>query len=291
MTWREHHRRYRRYRRGAPPGIQRIGCAVAALVLFTAIGTTSVVSFVARSQLRGWVVLAGIAMTFLIVAGFASTFRRMARVFGEQVRLRRQLMADVAHELRTPLSILQGRIEGMLDGVYPPDKARLGELLTETQHLSRLIEDVRTLANAEAGALELRKEPVDVTELIRDAAAAMGPGIQVDVPDELRAEADPVRIREVLLNLLSNAVRHAQAVSVSAEASSREIVIRVRDNGSGIPAGELPHVFERFHKSRDSRGSGLGLSIARKLVLAHEGTIGVESEVGVGTTVTVRLPR
>jgi two-component system, OmpR family, sensor histidine kinase BaeS len=111
------------------------------------------------------------------------------------------------------------------------------------------------------------------------------------VPGELHIDADPVRIREVLLNLLTNAVEHAPRVWVSAEARPRQLVIRVRDNGSGISAEELPHLFERFRKGPTSRGSGLGLSIARKLVLAHGGTIGVESGEGVGITVTVMLPR
>ncbi len=122
----------------------------------------------------------------------------------------------------------------------------------------------------------------------------MGTPVAVDVPEEMPPiDVDPVRIREVLFNLLSNALQHAPDgnVSVSAETRPREIVIRVRDNGPGIPAGELPQLFERFRKGRHSRGSGLGLSIARKLVQAHGGAIQVESREGVGTTFTVTLPR
>jgi signal transduction histidine kinase len=274
-----------------------MGCAFAGLIVFAAIGASSLMSLLSGAPRRGWVIGLAIGITVTIVCGFAFTIRRVTGVFREQDRLRRQLMADVAHELRTPLAILQGRIEGLLDGVYPRDDARLGELLAETQHLARLVEDVRTLANAEAGALDLRKETVDASELIRDAAstipASITTPITLHLPDELPIEVDPVRIREVLLNLLSNAVQHAPegTITVTAEARPREIVIRVRDNGPGIPTDQLPRLFERFQKGRHSRGSGLGLSIARKLVQAHGGLISVESAEGVGTTFTVTLPR
>jgi two-component system sensor histidine kinase BaeS len=289
MTWHRHRRPH-----GPPPRfVQRMGCAFAALIVFAALGASTIISFLSGTPRPGWAIGLAIGITFLIGGGFASTVGRVAQEFRAQLRLRRQLMADVAHELRTPLAILQGRIEGLLDGVYPRDDARLAELLAETQHLSRLVEDVRTLANAEAGALELRKETVDAAELIRDAAAAMGTPIEVHVPETAPIVVDPVRIREVLLNLLANAEQHAAegTVSVSAELRAKDLVIRVRDRGRGIPADELPHLFERFRKGRDSRGSGLGLSIAQKLVLAHGGTIGVESAEGAGTTVTVTLPR
>jgi two-component system sensor histidine kinase BaeS len=269
-----------------------MGCAFAALIVLTAIGASALVSLLSRMPHPGWAIVIACLVTCAIVSGFFSTVRRVGGVFREQDRLRRQLMADVAHELRTPLAILQGRIEGLIDGVYPRDDARLGELLGETQHLSRLVEDVRTLANAEAGALDLRKERIDPAELIRDAAAAMPTPVKIDVPDDVPAiEVDPVRIREVLWNLLANAAEHAPdgEVSVSARARARDVMIVVRDNGPGIPAEELPRVFDRFHKGRHSRGTGLGLSIARKLVLAHGGDIRVES--AEGTTVTVTLPR
>ena len=270
-----------------------MGCAFAGLIVFAAIGSSMLMLLISGAPRRGWAIGLAVGITITIVCGFAFTIRRVAGVFSEQNRLRRQLMADVAHELRTPLAILQGRIEGLLDGVYPRDDARIGELLAETQHLSRLVEDVRTLANAEAGALDLRKETVDAAELIRDAAAAVGAPITLDVPEELTLQADPIRIREVLLNLLNNAAQHAPetAIRVSAESRGNEIVIRDRDNGPGIPADQLPRLFERFHKGPHSRGSGLGLSIARKLVQAHGGAIDVESKEGVGTTFTVTLPR
>lgn len=272
-----------------------MGCAFAALIVLTAVGASTLVSLLFRSPERSPAIVAlAVAVTFTLIAGFAFAIRRVAGVFREQDRLRRQLMADVAHELRTPLAILQGRIEGLIDGVYPRDDARLGDLLDETRHLSRLVEDLRTLANAEAGALDLRKELVDPEELIRDAAASFGSSVAVEVPDDLPLIGiDPVRIREVLLNLLANAVRHTPnggAVTIRAAREPRRLIIRVVDSGSGIPPEDLPRIFERFQKGRDSRGSGLGLAIARNLVLAHGGEIHLESAVGRGTTVTISLP-
>jgi two-component system sensor histidine kinase BaeS len=282
--------------RRPPPFVRRMGCAFAALIVLAAIGASTLVSLLWRSPQQ---VLAISAVALALIAALALAFRfairRVAGAFSEQDRLRRQLMADVAHELRTPLAILQGRIEGLLDGVYPRDETHLAELLEETRHLSRLVEDLGTLAHAEAGALELRKEAVDLGDLIRDVAAALPRPIAVEVPAELPAiEADPVRIRQVLLNLLANALRHTPAegvISVEVQARPQRMLIRVRDSGSGIAPEELPRLFERFQKGSGSRGSGLGLPIARKLVLAHGGDIGIESAPGQGTEVTVSLPR
>ena len=174
----------------------------------------------------------------------------------------------VPHQVDEELLILQGRIEGLLDGVYPRDEPHLAELLDETRHLARLVEDLGTLAHAEAGALELRKEPVDLGDLVRDIAASLPRPVVVDVPAELPAiEVDPVRIRQVLLNLLANALRHTPAEG-----------LRHRAGGPAPPLRALPQ------KGSDSRGT-------RKLVLAHGGDIGVESVPGRGTEVTVALPR
>ncbi|HEX2834112.1 MAG TPA: HAMP domain-containing sensor histidine kinase [Thermoanaerobaculia bacterium] len=282
----------RRHRLHGPAFARRIGCAFGGMILFTAIAASTVGVFIANAPHRGLLIGITIVAVLAVAATFARTLRAVASKFSEQVRLRRQLMADVAHELRTPLAILQGRIEGLLDGVYPRDDEHLGELLSETQHLSRLVEDVRTLANAEAGALELRKETFDLAELIRDVVKAIGVPVTLDVPHELPLHADAVRIREVLLNLLTNATQHAAGgrIAVDAKARGSEIVMRVRDDGPGIPAEELPRLFERFQKGRHSKGSGLGLAIAKKLVEAHDGQIEVESSEGAGTHVTITLP-
>jgi two-component system OmpR family sensor kinase/two-component system sensor histidine kinase BaeS len=206
----------------------------------------------------------------------------MAGRLQAQDEQRRHLMADVAHELRTPLSVVQGRLEGLLDGVYPRDDARIGELLEDTRLLGRLVEDLGTLANAESGALALRKEPTDLTALVHDTAATAaidaqvkGVMIGVESPKDLPVvDVDPVRIREVLRNLLSNALRHSPpgtAISIAIARQPGRIAVVVRDHGSGISSDVLPHIFNRFFKGEGSHGSGLGLTIARNLVVAHGG--------------------
>lgn len=278
-----------RHRHGPPPFVRKMGCAFAAMIVLAAMGASTLVSIVTRTPQRALTAgLIAFAVIATLALGFRFAMRGATDVFREQDRQRRQLMADVAHELRTPLAILQGRIEGLIDGVYPRDDERLKQLLDETQHLSRLVEDLRTLSNAEAGALDLQKERVDAEELLRDAAQSFG--ANVDITGELPLiDVDPVRIREVLLNVLSNATRHGRT-TLRAAMDGHRLVIRVIDDGPGISPDELPRIFERFHKGRDSRGSGLGLAIARKLVLAHDGTIDAASEVGKGTTVTIALP-
>jgi two-component system, OmpR family, sensor histidine kinase BaeS len=284
-------------RRLPSPVVRRMGCAFAALIVLAAIGASTLVSLLGRSPQHRVLPLSvvAIALILALAAAFRRTLRPVAKAFAEQDRLRRQLMADVAHELRTPLSILQGRIEGLLDGVYPRDDTHLAELLDETRHLARLVEDLGTLAHAEAGALELRKEPVDLGDLLRDVAASLPRPIAVEIPADLPTlDADPLRLRQVLLNLLTNALRHTPpegTVSVAVQAQPQRMLIRVRDTGTGIAPEDLPHLFERFQKGTGSRGSGLGLPIARKLVLAHGGDIGIESVLGRGTEVTVWLPR
>jgi signal transduction histidine kinase len=212
------------------------------------------------------------------------------------------LLADIAHELRTPLSIIQGYAEGVLDGVYAADQEHLGPIVEETQVMARLLEDLRTLSTAEAGTLSLQRETVSALDLIEDSIAAFRPqaeagGIEVvaQVEGVLPAlEVDPVRIRSVLANLLANSLRYTPSggrVTVSAEAmAGSRVQFSVSDTGTGIPAEELPYVFTRFRKSSDSRGSGLGLAIAKSLVEAHGGSIEAESDPGRGTTVRFSVP-
>jgi signal transduction histidine kinase len=216
-------------------------------------------------------------------------------------RQRRELMADLAHELRTPLTVLQGRIEGLLDEVYPRDDNQLRRLLDETHVLSRLIEDLRTLALSDAGVLVLQKEPTDLAALVRDVVASFeseatraSVALRVAAPPDVILDVDPVRIREVLSNLLSNALRHTAAdgsVVVTMMATGTNVSIEVGDTGTGLSAEDLARVFDRFYKGEQSRGSGLGLTIARSLVRAHDGDIKAASHPGIGTTMTVTLPR
>jgi two-component system OmpR family sensor kinase/two-component system sensor histidine kinase BaeS len=237
------------------------------------------------------------------IRALASAFNTMTSRLESHDRLRRDLMADVAHELRTPLTIVQGRLEGLLDGVYPRDDSQLTQLVAEARVLSRLVEDLRTIALSESGALSLQIEPTDVGALARDVtrglegeAAARQVTLHVDAPADLTSiEIDPVRIREVLTNLVSNAARHSLPggkVDVHVgEMPAGGIVVQVRDAGSGMTQEDIARAFDRFHKGPGSHGSGLGLAIARGLVVAHGGEIHASSEAGRGTTVTFTLPR
>jgi two-component system OmpR family sensor kinase/two-component system sensor histidine kinase BaeS len=232
----------------------------------------------------------------------ARAFNSMTSKLQAQDVQRRHLMADIAHELRTPLAVLQGRLEGMLDGVYPRDEAQINAVLQETRMLTRLVDDLRTLAHTESGTLALQKESTDIGVLVSDATASFAVEaaerkVTLDVhaaPDLPHIEVDPLRIREVLTNLISNALHHTPGggrVSVDAAARMDAIVVTVSDTGSGIAETDLSKIFDRFYKGRGSRGSGLGLTIARNLVVAHGGEIRAESAEGKGTAVTVILPR
>jgi signal transduction histidine kinase len=228
-------------------------------------------------------------------------FNSMAARLEAQDRQRRELMADIAHELRTPLTVIQGRLEGVLDGVYPLDTPHLTEVLEETRLLSRLVDDLRTLANAESGTLTLQKEPADVVSLCQDAVSSMSAEssrrqvvVRLDASSDLPLICvDPLRIREVLVNLLSNAIHHSPAggdVSLTARCRDGRVSLAVADTGAGISAEDLPRIFDRFYKGPESRGSGLGLAISRNLVSAHGGDIRAESTPGAGTTIVVTLP-
>jgi signal transduction histidine kinase len=231
----------------------------------------------------------------------ARAFNKMTDGLQTQDRQRRHLMADIAHELRTPLTVVQGRLEGLLDGVYPRDDAHVGEVLADTRILARLIDDLRTLANSESGALSLQREATDLVVLIHDAARSLeaeakAAGVAIRVGESMSlplVDIDPLRIREVIVNIVSNAVRHTPSggtISIDAESGSDRVVVTVADTGSGVPADELPKIFDRFYKGSGSTGSGLGLTIARNLVVAHGGEIRADSEVGKGTTIIVTLP-
>lgn len=231
----------------------------------------------------------------------AHSFNTMSERLQHADRLRRDIMADVAHELRTPLSVLQGRLEGLIDGVYARDDRQLGELLDETRVLSRLIEDLRTLALSDAGALRLQKEATDLVELMREVVGSMQPeadqkGVSLDVSSfkAVVMNLDPVRIREVLTNLVSNALRHTGSggsVTLSISDTDESVNVSVRDTGAGMPAEQVARIFDRFYKGSASRGSGLGLPIAKGIVTVHGGEIRASSELGKGTIVEFTLPR
>jgi len=235
------------------------------------------------------------------VRDLARAFNRMAERLQTNEEQRRNLLADVAHELRTPLSVIRGRVEGMADGLYEPGGGDLALIGAETTVMARLLDDLQLLSNAEAGALRLHRERLEPGELVETAEAAhraeaaeRGVALRTEVAPDMRTlDVDRVRIGEVLANLVSNALRHTPAggtVTVGAARDEAGMAFRVTDTGEGIPADELAHVFDRFTRSPESRGSGLGLAIAKSLVQAHGGTISAESEPGRGTTIRFVLP-
>jgi signal transduction histidine kinase len=218
---------------------------------------------------------------------------------------RRNLTADIAHELRTPLHIIQGNLEGIIDGVYQPTPEHINNTLDETKLLARLVSDLQTLSLAEAGQLPLHPTRFLLADLMDDLtssfsaqAASLGIDLRTSISDpakELTADYD--RLNQVLSNLISNAIRHTpQAVTISIETESISCGTRiaVRDTGQGIPAEDLPFIFDRFWRGDPSRtervNSGLGLAIAKQLILAHGGTIEAQSEVGIGTTFVIEMP-
>jgi two-component system sensor histidine kinase BaeS len=231
-----------------------------------------------------------------LVRGFDTMVERLERDEDQ----RRTLLADVSHELRTPLAVIAGNLEAMIDGVHPADETHLSAILEETRVMERLIDDLRTVALSEAGTLPLHREPTDpdvlIDEVVRSFAGAAGTAgvtVTADIPADLPIiDVDPVRIREVLANLVANGVRHTPAggtVTVRGEVTGDRLELRVADTGPGIDPELLPHVFDRFVKGAGSSGSGLGLAIARNLVAAHGGTLEVESTGRDGTTFRVSL--
>ena len=236
------------------------------------------------------------------VRAMIRSFNSMAAKLQDNAQQRQALLADVTHELRTPLTIIQGNLEGLMDGVYPRDDTHLAPIVEETRMLARLIEDLRTLALAESGSLKLEREPVDLAALAGQVIAAFqaqadaaGIRLEANMPPGLTlVMADPMRIRAVLSNLVANGLRYtprdgAIHIAGEADAAANRVAISVSDNGSGISPEALPHIFDRFYKSRDSLGTGLGLAIAKQLVNAHGGEISAHSELGRGTTIRFTL--
>ncbi len=244
---------------------------------------------------------------------FARSFNRMAEALETANRHRRELLADVAHELRTPLTIIQGNLEGLRDGIYEATPEHLDLVLDETHNFSRLVDDLRLLTLAEAGQLPLDAQALDVPQLladVRDAfdcqAGEAGIELVLDVAGGLPSlYADPQRLGQVLGNLVTNALRHTPPggeVTLGAApvppgaAKSTGILLWVADNGEGIPADDLPRIFDRFWRGDPARsheqgaGSGLGLAIAKGLVEAHGGRTWAESRAGEGTTVSCLFP-
>jgi len=231
----------------------------------------------------------------------ARAFNSMSARLKAMDEQRRSFLADVTHELRTPLSVIQGQAEAIADGVYPADAAHLAPILDATQALDRLVEDLRTLVLSDAGNLVLHKEPTDIGALARDTvesfrsqAESAGISLTAEIAPNLPTlDVDPARIRQVIGNLLSNAIRHTRSggsVKVAVSAANTQVTIAVTDTGEGIPPELLPHVFDRFVKGATSTGSGLGLAIARDIIRAHGGAVEARNQPGGGAVLSATLP-
>lgn len=241
------------------------------------------------------------------VQAVAEAFNEMATKLEAAESQRRNLLADVAHELRTPITVIQGNLRAILDDIYPLEKEEIARLYDQTRLLTRLVNDLHELAQAEAHQLPLNKQDVDVAKLVQDAAAfyrtpAEGQGVtlRVELLGKLpHVTGDQARLGQVLHNLLSNALRHTPAgglVLIQVEQVGHEVHIRLRDTGEGIAAEHLPYVFDRFYRTdpgrgREQGGSGLGLALVRAIVEGHNGRVQVHSAgVGQGTQFTLYLP-
>jgi signal transduction histidine kinase len=240
------------------------------------------------------------------VANVAHAFNDMADSLQKAEQLRRNLVADVAHELRTPLSVMQGTLTAQLDGVFPLDLSETAKLYDETRLLSRLVDDLRELAQVEAGQLPLNIGSIDLQRVIAttvDAFDGVASEKHISLNDETAdqlplVKADSERVAQVLRVLISNALRHTPAngkITIGSAAFADSVEVSVHDTGDGIAPHELPYVFERFwrgdkSRARETGGSGLGLAIARQLIEAQNGSIGVESQSGAGSRFWFRLP-
>ena len=234
------------------------------------------------------------------------SFNAMARSLARAETLRRNMVADIAHELRTPLAVIQGNLEALLDGVFDLTLDNVASIHEETMLLSRLVADLRDLALAEAGQLKLDRERADLTALaarVVDSFQTQALEKEVTLTTELAPDLPPMevdvqRVSQVLFNLLSNALRYTPTggtITVRAERVGDQVQVAVADTGEGIPPEGLPYVFERFYRADKSRarasgGSGLGLAIAKQIVEAHGGRIWAKSWVGVGSTFVFTLP-
>ena len=235
------------------------------------------------------------------------SFNAMVDSLAKSETARRNMIADIAHELRNPLGVIQGQLEGMIDGVFPATPEQIASIYDETLLLNRLVGDLRDLALADAGQLHIARTPTDLRALIEKTMAAFVPLAaekNIKLETEIAAgvpeiKVDSQRIEQVLRNLIANALGHTSAGVVSVQCAvdggQKFVRIAVNDTGTGIAPEDLPHVFERFYRgdksrARSSGGAGLGLAITKQLVDAHGGEIGAESQVGKGTTFWFTLP-
>lgn len=242
------------------------------------------------------------------IGDLAASFNAMASNLENSEQSRRRMIADIAHELKTPLTVIDGTVDAIIDGVFQPDKDRLDSIKEQTQMLTRLVSDLRDLSLADAGQLKLDFKPTDLKELISRkitqlSVKAQAKNIRMELtpsPPLPEVMADPARIDQVITNLITNAIRHTGTggsitLTLAADSDPANVLITVKDTGEGIAPVHLPHIFERFYRAAPSRsrqegGAGLGLAIVKQMVEAHRGTVRVESQPGKGATFIIRLP-
>jgi signal transduction histidine kinase len=233
------------------------------------------------------------------LAAVSASFNRMAESLEAEDERRRRFIADIGHELRTPMTVIRGEIEAVIDGLHPPES--LGNVIDEVDIIDRLLDDLRVLAMTEAGRLRLEPEPTDIAELARDVLAsysgrfdAQGVTSELVVSaDVSEVEVDPLRMHQVLSNLVGNALDQMPEggeLEVTVRIGEGSTHIEVADSGPGVDDADAERIFERFVRAGDSGGSGLGLSISRDLVEAHGGTLTATNAPGGGAIFTVRLP-
>jgi two-component system sensor histidine kinase BaeS len=232
----------------------------------------------------------------------AAAFDQMADTLDYQDKIRRDVVASVAHELRTPVAVLQAGHEALLDGVIDPSPAELGSLRDEVLRLARMVDDLQTLAAADAAVLQLTREPSDLADIAGSAADSLARRFETaEVTLERRLASAPVVadqrwMHQVVTNLLGNALKFTPAggtVTISTSEGGQNAVLEVADTGIGIPADELPRIFDRFWRGRaaaQTSGSGIGLAVAAELAQAHGGTLAAASQPGDGTRLTLTLP-
>jgi signal transduction histidine kinase len=290
-----------------------IGAVVVALLLGVLLART--ISRPVREVTAATQVVAGGDLGYQVpvrtkdeIGELAASFNQMSADLAQVTEQRRQMTADIAHDLRTPLSVMLGYVEALSTGKLEPTPETIAVMYAKGRHLQHLIDDLRILALADAGELVLMRRPVEARALLEHAALAyqvqaqeQGIQLSVEAQEDLPLiDADPDRINQVLNNLVSNALRHTRdggRIDLSAEAKKGVVLLRIRDNGAGIKPEDMPHIFERFYRGDKARQqnengeSGLGLAIAKSIVEAHGGEISVASVSGQGSTFTVALPQ
>ena len=235
----------------------------------------------------------------------ADAFNQMSSDLDCLIKSRRQMTADIAHDLRNPLTVIGGYMESIREGVLQPTPERLDAIQTEVQHLKRLVEDLRILSQADAGELDLNRELVSIPVLLEQTAQSyraltemQGINLRIDVAADLpEIHADPDRLAQVLGNLITNSLRytpHGGEIALQAQRQAKSIILTISDTGQGISSEALPYIFNRFYRDDPARTrgdeSGLGLTIAKSIVEAHSGSINAGSSPGKGTIIKIILP-